>query len=103
MTDFIVPTVKVKNSSGGETIINESDYDPKVHELVVLPPPAPPAPPPPPALPEHPLDKLPKDWRTSKQVNRRALAASVSEGRTPENDRQAVEMIEAAIAARVAK
>lgn len=102
----IVPTVRVKawgKGQGDFVDINESDFDPKVHERVVDVPPPPPPPLPPPPPPPHPLDGLPKDWRTSRQFNRRAFAASVSDGRTPENDKQAVEMIEAALAARTAK
>jgi Flp pilus assembly CpaE family ATPase len=44
----------------------------------------------------------PKSWRERGEKELRALAQSVT-GRTPENKRQAVEMIEGALAAKAAK
>jgi hypothetical protein len=93
------PTVTVK-SPAGDIVINESDFDPVKHELAapaVLPPP--PIPPPPPPAPAHPLDALAKDWQTGDAAELKRLAAAVS-GRAVENKAQAVQVINAALAAR---
>lgn len=100
----VVPTVKINPShpSQGEFVeINAEDFDPAVHVLFELPPPPPPAElPPPPPPPVDPLAGLPRDWRNKSPQDLRTLAASVSDGRMPENKAQAIQMIEQALAAR---
>lgn len=93
------PTVKVK-SGDDFAIINESDFDPAVHERFEDAPPPPPPVPLPPLPPGvvNPLDNLGADWK--KRDDLKALAAAVSGGRAVENKAQAIEVIEAALAAR---
>lgn len=95
------PVVKIKPShpSQGDFVeINESDFDPTKHERFVEPPPVRVAAvPPPPVSPVNPLDSLGKNWRDRDDL--RMIAASVI-GRTVENKRQAIEVIEAALKAR---
>lgn len=84
--------------------INASDYDPKIHTLYagpepVVPPAALPPPPPVPASGLGLLDLLPNEWREKPASNLKALAQSIS-GRNPEDKKQAIAMIEQAIAAR---
>lgn len=100
MSDTL-PTVKVK-SGDSFAIINASDFDPAVHErivdapLVVAPPPL--APPP---APPSPLDNLPAAWADqSPTEDLKRIAAAVNDGRAVENRKQAVEVIEQALAAR---
>ena len=101
MTD-IVPTIKIKAATAkGFRIINASDFDPAVHERIVDAPPviAPPPLEPPPA-PPSPLDSLPENWKdkaTTEDLKRIAAAMS---GRAVENRKQAIDVIEAALAAR---
>lgn len=78
--------------------INSEDFDSSKHELFDAPPPPPPEivlPPPPPAV--DPLADLASDWRSRKDI--REFAARVG-GRTVENTAQAIQVIEAALAAR---
>jgi hypothetical protein len=98
-----VPTIKIKAldpEQGKFIVINASDFDKDKHEMfdapVVVPPP-PVAVPPPPST--DPLDALSKDWRNGDVVKLRALAAAVG-GRSVENKAQAIQVIEAALAAR---
>lgn len=97
-----VPTLRVKSShpsQGDHVIINESDFDPAVHELFDAPPPPPPPPsfPPLPAAQPDPLAGLPKDWATTfKTAQLRALAETVS-GRAVENREQAIQVIRNAL------
>ena len=95
------PTVKIKTAAG-PVIINESDFDPAVHERHIDPPPAPVLPPLPPLPmpPVHPLDNLAADWREQDYGTLRGIAIAVSDGRTPENRKQAAQMIDAALKAR---
>lgn len=97
------PTVKVK-SGDSYAIINESDFDASVHEHYEAPlaPPPPPPPPGPPGAPD-PLADLPENWREDHGARLKSLAAAVSGGRTVEDKKQAIEVIEAALAARAAK
>lgn len=91
------PTVRIKSAhASGYSVINESDFDPAKHEkFVELPPPPQAELPPPPPLPADPLAALPKNWRDSmKFADLRGLVEKVA-GRTPEDRRQAVELIEA--------
>jgi hypothetical protein len=66
---------------------------------------APPAPPPPPGAPppppgsEDPLDGLAENWRDDHGARLKSIALAVS-GRAVENKAQAIEVIEAALAAR---
>jgi hypothetical protein len=94
-------TVTVK-SPAGDIVINESDFDPTVHERVTSPLPPPPLAPPPPPAPPDALDGLPKDWQGGDAAELKRLAAAVS-GRTVENKAQAVQVINAALAQRAAK
>lgn len=99
MSDTL-PTVKVK-SGDSFAIINESDFDAAVHEhyeAPAAPPPPPPAPPPPPGS-DNPLDGLAADWREDHGARLKSIALAVS-GRAVENKAQAIEVIEAALAAR---
>lgn len=100
MSDFIVPTVKIRNAVD-YTVINASDYDPKVHVLWEEPaaPPPPPAPLPPPPGPANPLDGLGAEWKDKDAAELKRLAEVIG-GRAVENKRQAVEVIEAALKAR---
>jgi len=101
------PTVRIRPShpsQGAFVEINESDFDAARHErfdVPLAPPPAPMAPLPPPP-PIDPLAKLPADWREWPSRKLRDLAVSVT-GRTPEDGKQAVEMIEQALASKEAK
>lgn len=61
-----------------------------------------PLPPPPPPPPVDPLADLPANWPQLPPARLREIATAVS-GRTPEDKKQAVEMIEQALAARIAK
>ncbi len=97
-------TVQIKSShpqsQGPFVEINESDFDAVKHERYIAPPPPPPAPPaapPPPPPPPGPLANLARDWRNGATKELTAMAASVS-GRTAEDRKQAIEMIEAALA-----
>lgn len=98
-------TVMIKSthpeSQGAFVEINASAFDPAKHERYIAPPPAAPSPvlPPPPPGPVDPLASLPKDWRDKDVSELRALAQSAT-GRMPDNKRQAVEMIQAALVAR---
>jgi hypothetical protein len=88
-------------SQGPFVEINASDFDKSKHELFVEAPPAF-VPPPPPGNPPPPgpLDGLPADWKEkSKTDDLKAIAAAVA-GRTVENRKQAVEVIEEALAAK---
>jgi hypothetical protein len=66
---------------------------------------APPAPPPPPGAPPpppgsgDPLDGLAENWREDHGARLKSIALAVS-GRAVENKAQAIEVIEAALAAR---
>lgn len=98
-------TVKIKATDpeqGEFVVINESDFDPTVHERVepvaVVPPPPALAPPPPPAA--DPLAALAKDWQTGDAAELKRIAAAVNGGRAVENKAQAVQVINAALAAR---
>lgn len=100
----ICPTVRIRPShpsQGAFVEINASDFDPTRHEQFDAPPPPPAAPPPPPP-PPPPVDALavlPADWREWPSTKLRELAVSVT-GRTPEDGKQAVEMIDAELAKR---
>ncbi len=101
----VCPTVRIlpaHPSQGDFVEINASDFDEaKGHKRYIAappPPPGPKAPPPPPPVPS-PLDGLPLKWRDAKPVELKALAERIS-GRTHENREQAVQTIEAALAAR---
>lgn len=100
MSDMSCPTVTIKTPAG-PVIINESDFDPAVHErvepVVVVPPPPVIAPPPPPV---DVLAALPKDWQTGDAAELKRIAAAVSGGRAVENKAQAVQVINAALKAR---
>lgn len=102
-----VPTVRIMPShpsQGAFVEINAEDFDPAVHILFAeLPPPPPPMElPPPPPPPVGPLDNLPPNWRSKSPQELRTLAASAT-GRTPEDKKQAIEMIEQALAALASK
>ena len=105
---YRLPTVKIATDTPkGFRIINESDFDPDVHDLFDEP-----------ALVEaveptdtdddadkdvDPLDALPDNWRDTRGAGvakLKDIAAAVSGGRVPENKAQAVEMIDAALAER---
>lgn len=58
-------------------------------------------PPPPALLPPDPIAALPADWRTRDALELKSWAASIS-GRAVDNATQAVEVIDAAIAAKAA-
>lgn len=96
------PTVRImprRPSQGAFVEINAEDFDPAIHTPYVEAPAAPVLPPPPPGpppLPPGPLDNLPQNWRQRSPAELRTLAASVT-GRTPDDKKQAVEMIEAAL------
>lgn len=60
-----------------------------------------PLPPPPPPPPVDALANLPKDWRNGKTKELTAIATSI-DGRAPENREQAIQLIDAALAARAA-
>ena len=100
-----VPTVKVK-SGDSYAIINESDFDPAVHEKFNEPAPLPPPPgsdlPPPPPPVKNPLDDLAADWKSGSAAELKKLAEVVS-GRAVDNKQQAIDVIEAALAARPAE
>jgi hypothetical protein len=103
MSDTI-PTVRVK-SGDSYAIINESDFDPSVHELFEAPPappPPPPGAPPPPPGPTDPLDGLAENWRDDHGARLKSIAQAVSQ-RAVENKAQAIEVIEQALADRAAK
>lgn len=94
-----LPTVKVK-SGDSFAIINECDFVEGQHERIVDAPPviAPPPLEPPPA-PPSPLDGLAKDWADkSPTEDLKRIAAAVS-GRAVENRKQAIDVIEQALAA----
>lgn len=93
------PTVKVKFGDS-HIVINETDYDPSVHELFELPPtpPPPPGAPPPPPVGANPLDDLAPNWRDDHGARLKSIAFAVS-GRSVENKAQAIEVIEAALKA----
>lgn len=57
-------------------------------------------PPPPPPPPVDPLASLPADWREQDYGTLRGVAIAACGGRTPENRKQAVQMIEAALKAK---
>lgn len=102
-----IATVRVMpshRSQGAFVEINESDFDPAKHELYIEPAPLPLPPPPlaPPPPPPGPLDGLPQNWRELPSKRLRELATAAT-GRTPEDRNQAVEMIEAALAAKESK
>jgi hypothetical protein len=101
------PVVKImpaRPSQGAFVEINAEDFDPARHVLYcpapVVPEVLPPPPPPPP--PAGPLDNLPPNWRSKAPQELRSLASTAT-GRMPENKSQAIEMIEAAIAAKEPK
>lgn len=98
------PVVKIKPShpsQGAFVEINEEDFDATKHEIYVsLPPPPVAVVLPPPPAPPHPLDGLTKDWREQDYGKLRGIAVAACDGRAPENRKQAVQMIEAALAAR---
>jgi hypothetical protein len=103
---MICATIKIKpsHSSQGDFVeINAEDFDEaKGHERYDAPPPPPPGPalpPPPPLPPAGPLDNLPANWRDKSPKELRDIAFAVS-GRAVENKVQALEVIEAAIAAK---
>jgi len=100
MTHYTCPTVLIKTAAG-PVRINESDFDPKLHERddTPLPPPPPSVLPPPPPVQQNPLDALSVDWREAPASKLKALAQGIS-GRNPEDKKQAVTMIEQALAAR---
>jgi len=99
---MVCPTVKVQ-SGDSFAIINESDFDPKVHkkfaEPAVPPPPPPGNVPPPPPVVADPLKDLPNNWPQMDISKLKGVAAAVS-GRTVENKQQAIQVIEAALKAR---
>lgn len=89
------PTVRVKaDNPQGYIVINATDFDATAHERHVAPPPPPPAAPLPPPPPAGPLANLPADWKDKPTGWLRALAEQVNGGRTPENRKQAIEIIE---------
>lgn len=98
-----LPVIRIKSthpaSQGPFVEINKADFDPTKHELFDAPPPPPELPPPPPE-PTKPdlLAEIGKNWR--KRSDLRALAARINGGRSVENDAQAIQVIETALAAR---
>lgn len=102
-------TVKVKRDGPrGWHIINESDYDPDVHELVEDAP-APVAKNESPVetkdeSPVDPLDALPENWRetSGRGVTKLKEIAEAVSGRTPSNKDEAVAIIDEALAKRAA-
>lgn len=100
MTD-IVPTIKIKAATAkGFRIINADKFNPELHERIVDAPPviAPPPLEPPPA-PPSPLDSLPENWKDKASTeDLKRIAAAVS-GRAVENRKQAIDVIEQALAA----
>lgn len=93
--DSSVPTVTIKdpNKPGDYIIINESDFDPKRHEMFDAP------------AAEKPEDvdqvEIPANWQGLPWFTLRALAAHFSES-PPANKADAVSLIEAEIAKREA-
>lgn len=99
-----IPVVRIKSthpeSQGDFVEINSEDFDSSKHDLFDAPPPPPPEivpPPPEPAKPDL-LAEIGKNWR--KRSDLRALAARINGGRSVENDAQAIQVIETALAAR---
>lgn len=98
-----IPTVKIKSDRPkGYRIINESDFDPKVHERFDEPPAPPPPPfvPPQPPAPVDPLADLPTDWATKLSADRLKDIALAATGRAAENRKQAIEVITEELAKR---
>lgn len=98
------PTVKVKSSEpdhDGYFTINESDFDAAKHELFEPPAaaPLPLPPPPPPPVVVDPLAEMVGDWQSFEPARLKQVAAAVS-GRAVENKAQAVQVIQAALAAK---
>lgn len=95
-----IPTVRIKATDpeqGEFIVINESDFDPTKHERVgIAPPPPPPFEPAPLPAPVDTLASLQADWRNRDDLRDVALAVG---GRSVENTKQAIEVIEAALAA----
>lgn len=91
-----IPTVKIKSDRPkGYRIINESDFNPKIHERFNEPPASPPPPfvaPPPPRIAD-PLADLGADWATKLPADRLKEIAVAATGRAVENRKQAVEVI----------
>jgi hypothetical protein len=106
------PTVMIKSdhpdhiSCGGYIVINESDFDPKVHVRHVPLAPLGELPPPPVVIeskpPADPLAKLPTDWKESLKDKKLIAIAGAVSGRTPDNREQAVQIIDQELAARAA-
>lgn len=90
-----VPTVMIKdpNKPGDHIIINESDFDPKRHELFDAP------------ATDEPKGvdevKIPEDWQSLPWFTLRALAANFAEN-PPANKADAIALVEAEIAKREA-
>lgn len=98
-------TVQIKSthpeSQGPFVEINAGDFNAEIHERYVAPPRAvlpPPPPLPPPPAPDA-LVGLPAKWRELKPADMRTWAERAT-GRTPTSRDEAVQMIEAALAAR---
>ena len=98
-----IPTVKIKSDRPkGYRVINESGFDPKVHERFDEPPAPPPPPfvPPAPPPPVDPLADLPADWSTKLSADQLKSIAVAATGRAVENRKQAIEVITEELAKR---
>lgn len=107
MTDTVIKIKSTHPASQGDFVeIYEKDFDEsKGHVRYIDAPPAFVPPPAPEAAPPAPtaLDTLPPNWKDSVGTTELKAIAATIDGRSVDNREQAVEMIEAALAAKAAQ
>lgn len=94
------PTVKIVSEDpehGGFIVINKADFDAELHTKFDEPPPPPPAMLPPVPRANPLLAKLGANWETRSDLRKIAEAHT---GRAVQNNKEAVEVLKAALAAK---